>query len=152
MPELANESNSYPDVSPEWVVQIDPDVILQSEPSTKNYTEDELSQLRDEIMSRPELQSVKAVEDGRVFVMSGKITSGIRAIVGELYDYGRRRPECGRAPGSQSRRSSAVSYPHAKPCIGGRECLPHPAAVSHPLLVEALPLLLSFTKRPSSVS
>ena len=81
MPELANESNSYPDVSPEWVVQIDPDIILQSEPSTKNYTEDELSQLRDEIMSRPELQSVKAVEDGRVFVMSGKITSGIRAIV-----------------------------------------------------------------------
>ncbi len=85
MPELANESNSYPDVSPEWVVQIDPDVILQSEPSTKNYTEDELAQLRDEIMSRPELQSAKAVEDGRVFVMSGKITSGIRAIVGELY-------------------------------------------------------------------
>lgn len=83
--DLGNESNSYPDVSPEWVVQIDPDVILQSEPSTKNYTEDELAQLRDEIMSRPELQSIKAVEDGRVFVMSGKITSGIRAIVGELY-------------------------------------------------------------------
>ena len=93
MPELANESNSYPDVSPEWVVQIDPDVILQSEPSTKNYTEDELAQLRDEIMSRPELQSAKAVEDGRVFVMSGKITSGIRSIVGELYLAGWLYPE-----------------------------------------------------------
>ncbi|MFZ2472833.1 MAG: hypothetical protein WAW52_12970 [Methanothrix sp.] len=36
-------------------------------------------------MSWPELQAVTAVENGRVFVMSGKITSGIRATVGELY-------------------------------------------------------------------
>jgi len=82
---LGNESNSYPDVSPEWVVETDPDVILQSEPSTKTYTQDDLAQLRDEIMSRQELQTVKAVKDGQVFVMSSKITSGIRAIVGELY-------------------------------------------------------------------
>lgn len=83
--DLGNESNSYPDVSPEWVVETDPDVILQSEPSTKEYTEDDLAKLREEIISRPELQTVKAVENGQVFVMSGKITSGIRAIVGELY-------------------------------------------------------------------
>ncbi|HOT06362.1 MAG: Cobalamin-binding protein precursor [Methanosaeta sp. PtaB.Bin039] len=83
--DLGNESNSYPDVSPEWVVDIDPDVILQSEPSTKSYTKDDLADLRERIMKRPELRSVKAKESGRVFVMSGKITSGIRAIVGELY-------------------------------------------------------------------
>lgn len=83
--ELGNESNSYPDVSPEWVVQTDPDVILQSEPSTKNYTEEDLVKLRDEIISRPELETVKAIKNDRIFVMSGKITSGIRAIVGELY-------------------------------------------------------------------
>ncbi len=83
--DLGNESNSYPDVSPEWVVETDPDVILQSEPSTKNYTEDDLTKLREEIISRPELQTVKAFKNDRVFVMSGKITTGIRAIVGELY-------------------------------------------------------------------
>lgn len=72
--ELGNESNSYPDVRSEWVVQTNPDVILQSEPSTKAYTEDDLAKLSEEILSRPELQAVKAVENGRVFVMSGKIT------------------------------------------------------------------------------
>ncbi|NPV62678.1 MAG: ABC transporter substrate-binding protein [Methanotrichaceae archaeon] len=83
--DLGNESNSYPDVSPEWVVEIDPDIILQSEPSTRAYTEEDLAKLRQDIISRPELQSVKAVKDGRVCVISGKITTGIRAIVGELY-------------------------------------------------------------------
>lgn len=83
--DLGNESNSYPDVSPEWVIQTDPDAILQSEPSTKNYAEEDLEKIRDEIISRPELQTIKAVKNDRVFVMSGKITSGVRAIVGELY-------------------------------------------------------------------
>jgi iron complex transport system substrate-binding protein len=83
--DLGNESNSYPDVSPEWVVEIDPDVILQSEPSTKSYTEDDLAKLREGIISRPELQTVGAVKNDRVCVISGKITTGIRAIVGELY-------------------------------------------------------------------
>jgi iron complex transport system substrate-binding protein len=83
--DLGNESNSYPDVSPEWVVETDPDLILQSEPSTKDYTEDDLAKLREEIISRPELQTAKAVKNDQVFVMSGEITAGIRAIVGELY-------------------------------------------------------------------
>ncbi len=91
--DLGNESNSYPDVSPEWVVDIDPDVILQSEPSANAYTRDDLKALRDEIISRPELQDVKAVKSDQVYVMSGKITSGIRSIVGELYLAGWLYPE-----------------------------------------------------------
>lgn len=83
--DLGNESVSSPEVTPEWILQIDPDVILQREPSDDEYTEDELKALREAIISREELKDVQAVKDGRVYVISGKVTTGVRSIVGELY-------------------------------------------------------------------
>jgi iron complex transport system substrate-binding protein len=81
----ANESVSYPDVSPEWVVEQDPDIILHILGSTTTYSEEELIERRDEILSRPELQGSKAVEEGRVYVLSGAVTTGLRSAIGELY-------------------------------------------------------------------
>jgi iron complex transport system substrate-binding protein len=82
---LSNKSSSYPDVTPEWVMKVDPDVIIQTQPNDKAYTKEDLMGLRSAIMARPELQNVTAVKSGRVYVMSGKVTSGVRSIVGELY-------------------------------------------------------------------
>lgn len=83
--DLGNESISSPEVTPEWILQVDPDVILQREPSDDDYTEDDLKALRETIISREELKDVQAVKDGRVYVISGKVTTGVRSIVGELY-------------------------------------------------------------------
>lgn len=82
---IGNKSISAPDVAPEWVMQANPDVILQREPSEEEYTDEKLRTLRDAIMSREELNDVQAVKDGRVYVISGKVTTGVRSIVGELY-------------------------------------------------------------------
>lgn len=83
--DLGNESISSPEVTPEWILQVDPDVILQREPSDDDYTEDDLKALRETIISREELKDVQAVKDGRVYVISGKVATGVRSIVGELY-------------------------------------------------------------------
>jgi len=83
--DLGNESISSPEVTPEWILQVDPDVILQREPSDDDYIEDDLKALRETIISREELKDVQAVKDGRVYVISGKVTTGVRSIVGELY-------------------------------------------------------------------
>jgi len=83
--DLGNESISSPEVTPEWILQVDPDVILQREPSDDDYTQDDLKALRETIISREELKDVQAVKDGRVYVISGKVTTGVRSIVGELY-------------------------------------------------------------------
>ncbi len=83
--DLGNESISSPEVTPEWILEVDPDVILQREPSDDEYTEDDLKALRDKIIAREELKDVKAVKDDRVYVISGKVTTGVRAIIGELY-------------------------------------------------------------------
>ncbi len=83
----AEELVEYPTVSPEWVVEKDPDVIVRLLWATTGepFPEDKLKKTRDEIVSRPELAGVKAVKDGRVHVLSSKTNSGVRSIVGELY-------------------------------------------------------------------
>jgi iron complex transport system substrate-binding protein len=41
--------------------------------------------LRDEIIARPELADVKAVKDGRVYLISGELRYGVRSVVCQLY-------------------------------------------------------------------
>ncbi len=83
----AEESIEYPTVSPEWVVERDPEVIVRLAWTTTGepFSEDELKGTWDEIVSRPELSNTRAVRDGRVHVLSSKTNSGLRSIVGELY-------------------------------------------------------------------
>ena len=62
-------------VDPEAVIDRNPDVILKVAYPGGGYNVDaddtaDLKALRDEIMSRPELQGVKAVEDERVYVIT----------------------------------------------------------------------------------
>ena len=81
----ADEPVDYPDVSPEWVIERDPDVILHILGSSKDHSDLELKKWREDIMSRPELQNLRAVKDGRVYVLSGTVATGIRSAIGELY-------------------------------------------------------------------
>ncbi len=83
--DLGNSTHSYPTVSPEWVVEVDPDVFIQQRSSDKLFTEDELKTLRDEIIARPELADVKAVKDGRVYLVSGDLRYGVRSVICQLY-------------------------------------------------------------------
>ncbi len=83
--DLGNETHSYITVSPEWVVETDPDVIIQTQSSEEPYTEDQLKGFRDEILSRPELQNVKAIKSGKVYLVSGEVRYGVRSIISELY-------------------------------------------------------------------
>ncbi|NPV62679.1 MAG: ABC transporter substrate-binding protein [Methanotrichaceae archaeon] len=81
----ANESVNYPNLSPEWVIERDPDIILHILGSSEQYSEEDLKEWRDEIMARPELQNLRAVKDGRVYVLSGTVATGVRSSIGELY-------------------------------------------------------------------
>ena len=81
------EEIEYPTVSPEWVVQSDPDVIVRLVWATTGvpFTKEELGEVRSEIMARSELDNVKAVKNGKVYVMSSKANSGVMSMIGELY-------------------------------------------------------------------
>lgn len=80
-----NGSHTYPTVSPEWVAVENPDVIIQTKSSDRPYTEDDLKEFRDAIISRSELQDVSAVKNVRVYLISGEIMYSVRSIIAELY-------------------------------------------------------------------
>ena len=79
------ESAQYPTVSPEWIAEKDPDIIVRCVFATEDLTEEMLKDARDEILSRPGLSSVKAVEDDQVYILGGPMISAVRSVVGELY-------------------------------------------------------------------
>jgi len=85
----AAESVPYPKVSPEWVVGKDPRVIVKAASSkvASGYdaSGEEMKKLRYQIMSRTGWQQIKAVKDGRVYVISSEIYTGPRSPVGVIY-------------------------------------------------------------------
>lgn len=82
---VGDEPAKYPTGSPEWLAKRDPDIILRLVSSTEDLTVEMMEEARDEILSRPGLSSVKAVEDDRAYILSSPVTTGVRSIIGELY-------------------------------------------------------------------
>jgi iron complex transport system substrate-binding protein len=74
----------WPQVSKEWVVQSNPDIILKM---TERHTEklNNFNELYDELVNRPDLSDVNAIKNSRVSVVSGNIMYGPRGIIGQLY-------------------------------------------------------------------
>ena len=82
-------------IDAEAVVVRDPHIIVQTEMRAGGYQLNvgdtaKLQEIREEIMSRPEMQKVTAVEEGRVYIIGGSIlgygaTSGCRCFVTILY-------------------------------------------------------------------
>jgi iron complex transport system substrate-binding protein len=84
------------EIDTEAVIKGDPDIIVKLAPCTAGgYGVDaddtaEFKALREEIMSRPELQKVKAVEEGEVYILANHMVSfyqacGCRAFIGDAY-------------------------------------------------------------------
>ncbi|MDO8871139.1 MAG: ABC transporter substrate-binding protein [Methanoregula sp.] len=69
-------------VSPEWVIDQNPDVILKIAMSPEKY--DHLDAVRLKILGRPGFDRTRAVADDRVYVMNGDVISSPRGIVGLL--------------------------------------------------------------------
>ena len=68
-------------VDPEAVARLNPDIILIRRAAIGGYGIDdttEFKEAREELMSRPELQNVKAVKTGKVYVFSSYISSYMR--------------------------------------------------------------------------
>jgi iron complex transport system substrate-binding protein len=82
--EITGGKNIFPDgldIDPEAVVAQDPDIIVIAAGCSGGYFLDaddtaELKEIRDEMMNRPELQSVAAVKNERVYVINGYMLSG----------------------------------------------------------------------------
>ncbi len=78
----------YPDVSEEDVIERCPDAIIRAAKTEGGYDTDditELSDLADEIMNRPELAHVPAVENGKVYVINNAVFGGTAHFVGMGY-------------------------------------------------------------------
>ncbi len=78
-----NSSVSYTSLSPEFIAEENPDVILYSLSGTTNVTD--YKNARDDLLNRSVLQDVNAIKEGRVHVFYYYLGAGIRYPVGELY-------------------------------------------------------------------
>ncbi|MCL1965838.1 MAG: ABC transporter substrate-binding protein [Candidatus Bathyarchaeota archaeon] len=79
-----NEVKFDPLLSPEFVAAKNPSVIITMISSEKHDIKD-FTNARNDILSRPALQGVDAVKNGRVYVCDFSARSGVRAIIGYLY-------------------------------------------------------------------
>ncbi|MBD2846682.1 ABC transporter substrate-binding protein [Paenibacillus sp. IB182496] len=83
------EPVSNPQVSAEWLVEKNPDVIIKYASSTDlgfhGGNEANLKDIREEIVSRPGFDQINAVQNGRVYLISNKITSDPLGPVGLTY-------------------------------------------------------------------
>jgi iron complex transport system substrate-binding protein len=76
--------SGYPTVDPEEVIKCNPDVVVIEAHEKSGYESNDITQLtslRDEIMSRPELAEVTAVKQGRVYVISGDLYGGVQHFI-----------------------------------------------------------------------
>ena len=83
------EQGSSVEVDPEEVMKRNPEIIVKRAITDESgYALDnstEFAEMRDEIMSRPELSHVDAVEDGRVYIVHIDIFGGFNHIPGIAY-------------------------------------------------------------------
>ena len=87
---IFDDCTGYFEVDPEEVINRNPEVIITSPHGgvQSGYEVDDptgLKNLRDEIISRPELASVAGVKDERVYVISGDIFGGAAMFIGSAY-------------------------------------------------------------------
>ena len=74
------EPSPYPKLSPEYVLEVDPDVIIKT-PSSKimGYGKEDIKPVKavyDELINRAGIKGTKAVREGRVYLMSPDLTGG----------------------------------------------------------------------------
>ncbi len=84
----ADLNSSYPTVAPEWVSAKNPDITIKyvGAPATGLHGDTKkLEEIRAQIMNRPALRDTNAVRNGRVYLISDKITCAPQGAAGEYY-------------------------------------------------------------------
>jgi iron complex transport system substrate-binding protein len=79
----ANETVTYPSLSPEYILERNPDIIIR-QLSDQKHNATEYQVLRQEVMSRTALAGTKAVQTGKVYVFSSSVRTGITNPIGLL--------------------------------------------------------------------
>jgi iron complex transport system substrate-binding protein len=78
-----NESQVAPVVSPEFVTEANPDVIIRMI-SSSNHALTDFTDAQTQMTSRPALQTSTAIKEGHVYICDYAITGGIESVVGSL--------------------------------------------------------------------
>ncbi|MDG6223479.1 MAG: ABC transporter substrate-binding protein [Candidatus Bathyarchaeota archaeon] len=78
-----NSDDSSPTLSPEFVTEQDPDVIIRMASSGSNFTG--IQSLRAELLSRSGLSGTTAVSEDRVYIYGSVVFQGLRYPIGLLY-------------------------------------------------------------------
>ena len=84
----AGFSIPYPEVTPEWVLAENPQVIIKAAAVGNAYGttgSGPLKKIRKDIMARPAWDHIRAVQEGKVYVMESSIWTGPRGIIGVLH-------------------------------------------------------------------
>jgi iron complex transport system substrate-binding protein len=79
---------AYPQITPEWVVSRNPEVIIKAASYGNGYSQSDagiFNKRRDAILARPAWHHIPAVAMGRVHVMDASIWTGPRAVIGMAY-------------------------------------------------------------------
>lgn len=79
----ASELSKLPVLSPEWIIEENPDVIIRRVSGDESY--EEMKALRDEIASRPGFRNIAAVQNGKVFIIKSDVFMTLRYPIGLLY-------------------------------------------------------------------
>lgn len=84
----SNFSIPYPEITPEWVLAKNPHTIIKATALSNCYAMSDpgsLKSVRDKILARPAWNNIRAVQDGKVYLLSSDIWTGPRAIIGISY-------------------------------------------------------------------
>lgn len=79
----AAELSKLPLLSPEWIIERNPEVIIRRVSGDETY--DEMKAIKDEIVSRSGFNNINAVKNNRVFIIKSDIFMTLRYPVGLLY-------------------------------------------------------------------
>ena len=81
------EGSKAPTVSPEFVVEQNPEIIVHSFSVKEIWapSEESIHAKYDEVMTLPELQIITAITGGNVHILANRLVTGPRTIIGLLY-------------------------------------------------------------------
>ena len=78
-------ASAYPKINSEWVIKNNPSYALKMISPTNVTSMDNLKKLQETVVARPGMDKADAVKNGHVYVMSGTVAFGPRAVIGLLY-------------------------------------------------------------------
>lgn len=82
--DISLQSSSTTKVSPEWIIEQNPDIILKIA-STPSATNPSLAKIRENILNRSGFEKINAVKNGRVYVIDGHMINGPTGPVGLVH-------------------------------------------------------------------